>query len=266
MLDLYEFEASEGASGDTGAAAGLSPEAADPGASGEAVASSAATEPAAVPVWESPEFQDAVAQQAAEIADARIAQMRAEQAQAAPAAPVQGAPPFPDQFSENYAQEFAAYMAWRDEQLFSRIDQTIRPVTESLSATQQAAKDAEGNQRVQDMIADDISRNGDLGETARSLIRPLAEARYGDYAARYGEGRRAAEAAIQSAAATIRQSVLEERTAAATAETNRINLLGGLRDTPASGATGISGIQEIETDTRKLVQKYSGRAAALNGS
>lgn len=264
LLNIFEFEASE--EGGAGAAAGLTPEAAESGAPGEAADLSAVSAPAAAPVWETPEFQDAVAAQAAEIADARIAAMRAEQAQAAQA-PVQGAaPPFPDQYSENYGQEMAAWMAWRDEQLLSKIDQRISPVTESLTATEQARVAAEGDQRVQDMIADDISRNGDLGETARSLIRPLAEARYGEYAQRYGEGRRAAEAAIQSAAATIRQSVAEERTAAATAETNRINLLGGLRDTPAEGASGISGIQTVETDTRKLVQKHAARIAAMNGA
>lgn len=263
MLDLYEFETSEGSAGDAGAA----PSAGDLGAT-EVEPSAAVTEAAPAPtppMWELPEFQDAVAQQAAEIADARIAAMRAEQAQTAPTAPVQGAaPPFPDQYSENYAQEMAAYMAYRDDQLLSKIDQRISPVTDSLTATEQARVAAEGDQRVQDVIADDIARNGDLGETARALIRPIAEAKYGEYAARYGEGRRAAEAAIQSAAATIRQMHTEAGTAAATAEVNRINGLAGIRDQIGTGAAGVSGVREIELDPRKLVQKHSERIHALN--
>lgn len=265
MLDLYEFEASEGAgSGDTGAAAGLTPEAAEPGA-GEAADLSAVSAPAAAPVWETPEFREAVAEQAAEIAQAQIAAMRAEQAQAPEVAGQPYVPPALDPYSDTFGQDLASLLEHNRQQTMNEMRTLVQPVTESLTASQMAAQQAEGDQRVADIIADDIARNGDLGTTAQSLIRPLASIRYDELIGRgHPHGPRTGELAVQSAATTVRQSVAEERTAAATAETNRISTLGGVLGQPAAGAAGVSGIQEIELDPRRLVEKHSQRMHALN--
>lgn len=263
MLDLFEFETAEVAS-ESGAAA--SPE------HGESVPPADAT-PAApeAPVWESPEFQEAVAQQAAEIADARFAQWQQSQRgtpEATPPAPTTAAPPFPDQYSENYGQEMAAYLAWRDEQLVSRIEQKIQPVTESLTMAQQAAEQEQNEAWLQDVMSDAIMRGGDMNESAKALVRPLAESLMFDITQRYGPGRRSVEMAIEKAVSVVRNTLAEASKTAATQEINRIGTLGALKGDLPSGVTGVSGLEPATLGARELAQKYGARARAhtANGS
>lgn len=260
MLDLFEFETvadtSAATAGDT---AGDGPSQTGPAATtgmegaadaGETDASAVAT--VAAPAWspDDPFFLETVdsllAQRVAPLVDL------IRQGAATPAPGVQTQPPMPpDPFSDNYASEMVAYQAARDEQMFARFEQMLGTVAAPLNAQMEAQTVAEGEQRLQDMLADDIARNGDFphapGEQtskAQQLVRPLADMIFPEIASRFGAGPRAAEIAMGRATSLVREIVAEARASALEENTNRMSTLAGARTEPGAGAAGTQVVGE----------------------
>lgn len=296
---VFDFETVAGDAGGNGGA----PAGADP--SGTAAAPAAAEPAAAVganggepeppagatdvaPAWspEDPRFIDAVDGRALELIEQRfgpIAELLQQTLGAdggqgpgyaqpgQPGAAQQQLVP-PDPFSDNYAQEMAAYQQARDEQMFGRIEQMIGQIAQPLNDRTEKETVAEGEQRLKDMLTDDISRNGEFprlpGQTdskSEQLVRPLAQALFPQIAQRFGNGPRAAEVAMSQAAQTVREIVAEAGAAALEAERNRTATLAGARGDVAAGASGAQVVGEIRARTMEegLSAVTARHAAAL---
>ena len=292
---VFDFETAADAGGAAGAPAGADPSvtaAADPAGTpspapaaapgGEAVPPAAATDVA--PAWspDDPAFLEAVDQRAIDLYEQRfgpLAQMLEQTFAGYPAVQMQpgfeGQPLLPpDPFSDNYQQELAVYNQARDEQLMTRIEQMIGQVAQPLNARIESETLAEGQQRLQDMIADDVARNGDFprapGETeskAQKLVMPLAEALFPQIASRYGGGPRAAELAIQQASSTVRAIIAEAGAAALEAHKNQVATLTGVQGEPGAAAAGAQGLSDTQ-DPNEITRRYAeaGRAAQLAGA
>lgn len=295
MDTLVEFETAVDGGGNAGAPAGAAPSGtADPAAppagaaGGEPVSppSAGATEPAA-PAWspEDPIFAQAVDDRALALIDERfgpIAQLLEQTLGGGDPAAAAGAQPgasgMPqvqlDPFDESFGGNLAQLLQAQNQQMLAQVQQLIGQVAQPLQAQMEQQTTAEGNQRLQDMIADDVARNGDFprapGETeskAQSLVQPLAEALFPAIAARYGSGHRAAEVAIQQASSTLRAIVAEAGAAAVAAHQNQLGTLAGARTEPGGGAGGAQGVADTQ-DPREITQRYArqGQAITANGA
>jgi hypothetical protein len=254
-------------------------------AGGETESSAVAT--GAAPAWspDDPRFLEAVDGRALDLIEQRfgpIAQLLEQTLSAGTAGPPQpgvqqGQQQLvpPDPFSDNYAAEFAAYQQARDEQMFGRFEQMIGQIAQPLNERIESETTAEGEQRLKDMLADDIARNGEFprlpGQTtskSEQLVRPLAQALFPQIAARYGAGPRAAEVAMSQAAQTVRELVNEAGQAALEAERNRTATLAGARtDIGSNGAAGAQLVGEIRARTMEegLSAVTARHAAAIRG-
>lgn len=285
MLDLYEFEVAEAAtdSGGGGGEAGAVPssDAANPqGAEGEAGSPPPAAATDTAPAWSptDPAFRDAVAAEADAVVAARIQelQQQMQQQQTQQYGQQQGPQPLPE-FDPFDPASVQAYNEARDQQLLSQVEQLFARVAQPLQAQQEAQALAEGDQRAKDMIASDISTNGEFAtdpETGaspgRDLVEPLANLFVNDFAQRYGLGPRAAEAAVQKAGATIRALEKAAGVAAVNAHVNRNAQLAGASGEPGTGAG--SGVQAMGVAvagpnfTRSLALKYGQQANAIRSN
>lgn len=292
---VFDFETVAGDAGGTGGApagdgpsgtAVAAPAAAPPpvggAASGEPDPPAGVTDPA--PAWspDNPAFLEAVDQRAIDLYEQRFGplQQLLEQSFAGdPAAAQQGQQQQqqllpPDPFSDNYQQELAAYNQARDEQMYARFEEMLGQVAQPLNARIQSETVAEGQQRLQDMIADDVARNGDFprapGQTesqAQKLIMPLAEALFPQIAERYGVGTRGAEMAIQQASSTVRAIIAEAGAAAVEAHKNQNATLLAVQGEPGTAVAGAQGLSDTQ-DPSEITRRYAaaGRQLGVAGS
>lgn len=237
-----------------------------------AAAPAPAAAPVATPVWDDPAVLDLVDTRAAELFRAQMAPIipLLEQVlggQGGPGATVDAGAlnPWDDNFAGSLEGRFKAL----EETITGRLDQ----ITAAGDQRIQAETVAEGEQRLKDILADDIARNGDFPtdpttgtSTAQQLVRPLADMFFPEFADRFGAGPRAAEFAMQKAAGVVRQLVAEARTEAVTTETNRLTTLAGTHGEPGVNGAGVTTVTDGKPLTaRELALKYGGRATTLRG-
>jgi hypothetical protein len=144
------------------------------------------------------------------------------------------------------------------------ISQLIAQQTAPFQQARDTWIQSEGSERARDVLADDVSKNGDfLFEGSKSETLTLAEAILPEAQARYGYGPQAAEAAIAQAAARVRQ--WEQSVGKAYYE-RQINQLRGLSGAPQEpGASTTASPQRHEPveaggDELAVVRKYGGFA------
>lgn len=145
---------------------------------------------------------------------------------------------------------------------FARMEQLLQKGMQQLAqpmmAREQAELEQEGNQRLQDMLADDIARNGEFPRTvdpatgqpvteskAEKLVTPLAQMIFPSIAEKFGETPRAAELAMGRAAAIVREIVAEASAAALNQETNRLGALADAHGEPGAATVGAHGVEEV---------------------
>lgn len=160
---------------------------------------------------------------------------------------------------DNFGVNLLSLMQQRDQQMLGRMEQLAQAMQAPMLAQQEAAVVAEGEERLTDMLADDMARNGDLPANAQKMVRVLAENAFPQFAARYGSGPRSAEMAMAHAAREVRGLLGEVGQQAQTEQTNRMATLAGVRGEPGSGAAGVETASDAPLSPRELALKYSTR-------
>lgn len=182
-----------------------------------------------------------------------------------------------DEYGNLDPQAFAGFLAQRDQQLLGHFDQRFQQIAAPLAAQEQEKVVAEGEQRLQDILTDDISRNGEFvtgvdeeskaaDAEARKLVRTLADQAFPEIAQRYGMTPAAAERAISQAAGQVRSLLRAAGKTSVAQHVNHNATLAGARQEPAAGASGLVGMSDIPNDPSQigadLVQKYAARNRA----
>lgn len=115
-----------------------------------------------------------------------------------------------DEYGQLDVQKFAQLQTARDQALLAQIGQMFTPIQETFQSQQEASVIAEGEQRLADILADDVSRNGEFHSDPevdgqiREMIAERASQLFPDLADRYGANPRSAEMAMTRAAAEYR--------------------------------------------------------------
>lgn len=289
-LDRYLFDlettpdgAADISGGDEAGAALPSPDApVIAGAAGdEATPSDAATDTA--PAWtpeqihalrDHPEFQSFLADEAGAVARAQLQSILQEYAaqeqggyreQEAGLGDIDFAEflnPLEDNFGTNLAQFMAHSQQAAAQQILGAVQQMLSPILEE----RQEKLLGEGSQRIDDILADDVARNGDwnAAEQAPQLVKTLAPLFMRQAEARYGEGTpRAAEAALAHAASTVRQLDKAAHDKGFEAGKNWTQTLAdGGRSEPGVGAAGAQTFPEA-TNLSEITQRYARNAQAI---
>jgi len=207
-------------------------------------------EPAAEPAWSGPSqeewagvmgyFQAQQEQQAAQQAWEEQQQQQLDPRYAALA------DPFNEQFGPTIAQELAA----------------IRQEITATNEWRQGQQLNEAHDQALDIIADDVSRNGEfmLGEQAYSAIEALANTYIADEAARHGFGPKAAESALARAAGAWRQYEADLSKAAVERHMNQLSMLGGAPREPLGAQVAASSGLRIQPggDELSVVSGFGG--------
>lgn len=212
---------------------------------------------------EDPRVVDFVNTQAARIAEERFQHLVEEAQRGAQQQPALTTDGLVDEYGNINPAALAEFLAQRDERLFGQIDQRFQQIAQPLEARAQAETIQEGEQRIQDMIADDVSRNGDFpvdpdtGKSpAKELIRPLADLLFNDVAATYGATPRAAEIAVSKAATLVREIVDLGRKTGVTEHINRNAELAGANRQPGAGAVGLTTRPEGPRKPGELARQF----------
>jgi hypothetical protein len=220
--------------------------------------------------WDSPELLDLV--------DARAQQQLAqlaplfEQALAnegvAPDVPAAG--PALDPLSDNFGQDLQALLAAEREATLGEIRQMFGTLQEREQARETAENNARGEQHLADVLDDNIARLGDFpadpetGFSAKTLVRPLADALFPVVAAKLGYTQRAADIAMEQAAQMVRDTVAVGARQGVNRETTRLTAIAGARGEPgAAGAGGIPTRPEPRTPG-EVTARYAAEARRLH--
>lgn len=237
-------------------------------------------EPAAVapaaPNWEDPALLDLVDARAQALVQQQFGQIAPllEQFLGGEGQP-QGQPQIGqlvDEFGQLDPNALVQLLSAQQAQTFQAIDARIAQMQAPLAARFEQETVAEGNQRLNDILADDVARNGEFSadaeadKAARGLVRTLAEQAFPQVAQRYGPTPRAAEMAMAQATAQVRQLLTADRAAALTTEANRVAALAGVRVEPGTAAVGVEGLSDKPLSSRELAAKYGAKATALTGT
>lgn len=243
-----------------GDGAGAATDALGDDGAGAAVAAPVAPVVAPQPSWDDDQFADLAAAQAERLFNERMAPLVPllerflGDGSGAPggAAAAAGAPGALNPWDENFGDNLDARFQQFEQLLNTGLERLAAP----LAAREQAEIVEEGNQRLQDMAADEIARNGDFAadpetnETpGKQLVRPLADLFFPAIAEKYGPTPRAAAIAIDQAAGIVRQIEANAAKVALAKETNRLSTLAGANGEPAVAGVGAQGIGEIRATT-----------------
>ena len=187
-----------------------------------AVESGDAVEAAAEPAWSGPSQEEWEAQQQALGSMSAWVQQRMHA----------------EQQSAQQGQQPLQFDPWSDdptEQLNALIEARVNARLAPLEQTYQRISEAEGQELAYDVIADNVSREGDfLHEGSKDLAFQLARGFLNAAVQRYGYGDRAAEAAIEQACQHVRQLEQTIGESYYNRQTNQLATLAGARREPGS--------------------------------
>lgn len=171
---------------------------------------------------------------------------------------------------------FAQFLAQRDERLLGAIDQRFQSISAPLAAREEAETIAEGEQRLTDILADDISRNGEFvagvteeakaaDKQARELVRTLANQAFPEVAQRYGMTPRAAEVAMTNAATQVRGLLKAAGLSAVAVTANHNATLAGASREAGSGAAGLATTPDGIQRPGAIASRYAASASRIRG-
>lgn len=238
MLSLYEFETVEAPVIDVPAGGDPSSDAAAPSDESGATVESVTPADARVdaPAWtpDDPAFREAVQQETQALIEAQLARL-APQTVEQPETP---AIPNLDPFDENFAANLAALLQ-------QTVQGAVSPLLATAQQQQQAATEAHWNEIVQDVIADETTRNGDLSADELEALNLIGVSIMPEMQAKYGhQTPRAVEATVHKAAAQVRAITAAAEARGIERYKNELGTLGGARgELPANGGGG--GIQGL---------------------
>jgi len=262
MFDLYEFEAvADG--GDVGGGEPAEAAVEAPVEAPVAQGDPGDEQPEVAEAGFTPEQQSAIAEEVAAIVQAQMAQyqqpFQPPIAGATPG-PMSGQPPVFDWTQiDPYGEDFGSALgAGLRAEIAAALGETLGPVTQTLEQAQEAQRLEQGEQYAQDMIADVITRKGDISEHGKSMLRFQAEQFMPEAVARYGETPRAAEMAINQAYDRVAAYEKELRESAIQQHANHVATLAGVPAEPGSSgiASTIPGQPAKYQTPDELVRKW----------
>lgn len=218
------------------------------------VAVEATPAPAAID-YDDPRLQDLIQNQASQIAQQTLEQMVQRSQMQQPQAQ-QGFDPSQllDEYGNVNAAALATLMQQQQQTTLQAVQDMFTPLASQMQAQQEAETIASGEARLEDILADDIARNGDFvraaGNTpelvaqaqeadkaARALVRTTADQMFPEIAQRYGATPRAAEIAMGRAADQVRSLLRVAGASAQAAQANQLATLAGQHGEPGSAGT-----------------------------
>lgn len=218
------------------------------------VAVEATPAPAAID-YDDPRLQDLIQNQASQIAQQTLEQMVQRSQMQQPQAQ-QGFDPSQllDEYGNVNAAALATLMQQQQQTTLQAVQEMFTPLASQMQAQQEAETIASGEARLEDILADDIARNGDFvraaGNTpelvaqaqeadkaARALVRTTADQMFPEIAQRYGATPRAAEIAMGRAADQVRSLLRVAGASAQAAQANQLATLAGQHGEPGSAGT-----------------------------
>lgn len=176
-----------------------------------------------------------------------------------------------DEFGAVNPQALLQVLGMSQQGLLQAIDQRFQQFSAPLEAQREAEQTARGEERLKDVLADDIARNGEFASSpeadaaARERVRQRASDIFEELAPVYGETSRVAEMAMLRAAQQERDYLRAVRGEAASEAVNRLSTLAGAPGEPGGAANGaIGGRPDFGTNTGSIVDHYAREARRLS--
>lgn len=157
------------------------------------------------------------------------------------ATPPGAAPPLElDPLSETFGTDLQQVLASERNETLKAMTETMQQMLAPITGRFEQEGLKEGDERAMDIIADDVAKNGDLTEQSKTLARQMSEQFFGEFAEKYGNTPRAAEAAIRKATATVRDIERVAGESAVERYKNQLETLGAAPHTPGAPGAGVT--------------------------
>lgn len=169
-----------------------------------------------------------------------------------------------DEFGQLNVERFAQLQTARDQALLQQIGQMFNPIQESFQSQQEATILSEGEQRLADILADDVARNGEFASDpeadarAREFVAERASQLFPEIAERYGANPRSAEIAMTRAASEVRGLIQTVGGAAVQQNQNQLATLANANSEVGGTTAG------VEAPVIRLGETSASRFAASN--
>jgi ribosomal protein L16 Arg81 hydroxylase len=231
--------------------------------------------PAASFDYDDPRLQDLIQTQAATIAQQQLEQY-VQRAQAQQPQTQQGfdVSQLLDEYGNVNPAALATMMEHNRQSTLEAVQQMFTPLASQMQAQQEAEVVASGEARLEDILADDISRNGDFVRAAgnepeqvaaaqqadaqaRQMVRTMADQMFPEIAQRYGPTPRAAEIAMTRAADQVRGLLRAVGSSAQAVQANQLATLAG-----QNGEVGGTGVGAVSRPVVKIGERVTDRYAA----
>ena len=226
--------------------------------------------------YDDPRLQDLIQTQAATIAQQQLEQyLQRAQAQQPQAQQGFDVSQLLDEYGNVNPTALATMMQTQQQQTLAALQEMVSPLAQQMQAAQEAEVVASGEARLEDILADDIARNGDFvraagnapeqvaqaqeaDRAARQLVRTTADQLFPEIAQRYGATPRAAEMAMSRAADQVRSLL---RAAGQSAQATQANQLATLASQNGEvGGTGVAGAvsRPVVKFGERVTDRYAG--------
>lgn len=269
---VIDGSAATGGGGDIAPSEPVAPVAAEP------VAPAVEPTPAAAPIdYDDPRLQDLIQAQASQIAQQTIEQaMQRTQTQQPQTQPGFDTSQLLDEYGNVNPAALAQFMQHNQQMTLQAVQEMFTPLASQMQAQQEAETIASGEARLEDILADDIARNGDFvraagntpelvaqaqqaDQAARQLVRTTADQLFPEIAQRYGATPRAAEIAMSRAADQVRSLLRAAGQAAQAAQANQLATLAGQNGEVGSAGTGAGAVSRpVVKIGERVVDRYAG--------
>lgn len=177
-----------------------------------------------------------------------------------------------DPLSDGFGPALVGFLAWQGQQQQQALQAMEQRIAAPMQQQARAAYEEHLGGLVDDMIADEASRNGDLTSKQVDTLNMLGAQMLPDLRAQYGDNpdgtvkNRVLELAVERSAALVREMVAEAVAAATGEQTNRLAALAGARGEPGPGATGgVAGVPEFGSPG-EVVDYYASRARQVGAA
>lgn len=185
-----------------------------------------------------------------------------------------------DPFADDFGQQLATLLVSTQQQTVAQIAQLVQQVTQPLEQQREQETIARGDSNLEDMLADDVARNGEfhpkpeVDQRARAMTRDRANQVYLELANRhgghdqvlaYGLGPKVAEQAMAQAAREVRELFNMIGSTAVQVEDNRRAGLAVLPAEPGVAGDGVQGPGRFESASA-VGDYYASKAQSLTSA
>lgn len=232
---------------------GAPPEAAPETPPAEGLPEAPAVEPTPAPFsLDTPDAQEAIRREANAIFEQRIGEIRSQQTPAQQQEPIDLAD-FLNPLNDGFGNNLGQFLSQRDQYLLTEVGKLLNP----LLGDRDSANVEKGHQVMDEKITSgwNAATDGPLSDDIKTAIREMAPVHMEEMVAIYGEGRQAAERALEKSIARVKALTAGARGAGAAANAADLAAVANANGEPGTSGGGMN-VPPVAKSPRDVLARH----------